>query len=195
LTKRTNTEKEALDSHLESLVAQLSLEEFLSAQEDLYGVSKPNLEESNRQTVEAARRAVQGQPMDNRQFVPPKIVAASNNTSNVSVVIPCDDDILFGQGWKLHPGNEKFQKLLDQLQDQHEAADKDGKIKISLIAVKSMHGTGSRFLRFNDATGEWQEVPYRDAHDKAARTFRNRRRYGKGLLYGHGKGLRYEKKK
>jgi hypothetical protein len=133
----------------------------------------------NRQTVEAARRAVQGQRMDNSQFVPPKIAAASNNTNNVSVLIPRDADILFGRGWQRHPGNENFQKLLDQLRDQYETGDREGKIKLSLIAVKSMQGTGSRFLRFNDATGQWQEVPYRDAHHKAAKTFRNRRRYGK----------------
>lgn len=90
---------------------------------------------------------------------------------------PNADDVLFGQEHKAHPGNIKMHQLMDHLQSQYEAADKVGKMKISLIVVFSMKGTGSRFLDYDESTMHWHIVPDTVARNKVAKAIRNRRRY------------------
>jgi hypothetical protein len=68
-------------------------------------------------------------------------------------------------------------QLMDHLQGQYEGADKQGKMKISLIVVFSMKGTGSRFLDFDGTTRRWEIVPDTLARNKVAKAIRNRRRY------------------
>ncbi|CAJ1966153.1 unnamed protein product [Cylindrotheca closterium] len=92
---------------------------------------------------------------------------------------PREDDVLFGTDNKAHPGNVKFHMLIDHLQHQYEAADREGKVLVSLRAVFSMKGTGSRFLDYDDFTQRWREIPDTRARNKVTKIIRNRRRYKK----------------
>eukprot|EP00980_Cylindrotheca_fusiformis_P014666 scaffold3987_cov134-Cylindrotheca_fusiformis.AAC.16 len=99
------------------------------------------------------------------------------NVRGVGNIQPNGDDVLFGQEHKAHPGNMKMHQLMDHLQDEYESADKQGKMKFSLIVVFSMKGTGSRFLDFDETTMQWHIVPDTVARNKVAKAIRNRRRY------------------
>ncbi|KAL3937989.1 MAG: hypothetical protein SGBAC_007010 [Bacillariaceae sp.] len=92
---------------------------------------------------------------------------------------PRDLDVLFGSDHKSHPGSMKFHMLINHLQHQYEDADRDGKVLVSLIAVFSMKGTGSRFLDYDDVTQQWREIPDTRARNKVTKMIRNRRRYKK----------------
>jgi hypothetical protein len=113
-------------------------------------------------------RAFQAQHIPNNAAIAPLVPG---------IMQPNADDVLFGQEHKAHPGNIKMHQLMDHLQGQYEGADKQGKMKISLIVVFSMKGTGSRFLDFDGTTSRWQIVPDTVARNKVAKSIRNRRRY------------------
>jgi hypothetical protein len=92
---------------------------------------------------------------------------------------PKKSDVLFGSDNKLHPGNAKFHTLIDHLQDQYEAADQEGRVRVSLLVVFSMKGTGSRFLTFDTRSNEWKEMLDTNVRRKVTKVIRNRRRYRK----------------
>lgn len=94
----------------------------------------------------------------------------------LSSIEPTQHDVLFGSD-KNHLGNAKFRSLIDHLQDQYEEADRDGKVKMSLIVVFSMKGTGSRFLNFDTRSMDWKEMTDAVARTRVTKIIRNRRRY------------------
>eukprot|EP00980_Cylindrotheca_fusiformis_P001848 scaffold414_cov109-Cylindrotheca_fusiformis.AAC.11 len=109
----------------------------------------------------------------------PPLAEAVRQRPPSSSIQPTQDDILFGSDQKNHPGNAKFHLLIDHLQDQYETADRDGRVKVSLIAVFSMKGTGSRFLVLDPISMVWEEMSDAKARRKVTKVIRNRRRYNK----------------
>jgi hypothetical protein len=103
----------------------------------------------------------------------------SSSAVSVGGLQPTQNDVLFGSDNKLHPGNAKFHTLIDHLQDQYEAADQEGRVKVSLLVVFSMKGTGSRFLTFDTRSNEWKEMHDTNVRRKVTKVIRNRRRYRK----------------
>jgi hypothetical protein len=131
-----------------------------------------------RRIIDAVKKTPQSlHPQFIETRLQPKAFQAQHTPPVPASMQPNADDILFGQEHKAHPGNAKMHQLMDHFQGQYEGADKQGKMKISLIVVFSMKGTGSRFLEFDGTTRQWEIVPDTVARNKVAKAIRNRRRY------------------
>lgn len=91
------------------------------------------------------------------------------------VVVPSRVDILLGRGKPIqdHPGNLRYQSLLDFYQETYERAKKYQKMKISHQILARVAQYGGRFLRQEGAG--WMEVDPTVARDKVAHAFRTRR--------------------
>ncbi|CAJ1956507.1 unnamed protein product [Cylindrotheca closterium] len=90
---------------------------------------------------------------------------------------PCPQDILFGYGYKLHPGNVQLHNLIGDHADDYAAIDgKKEKMDYALNLVRYMKNQGSRFLIFERESKGWVEVSDNQARNKVAKTIRNRRR-------------------
>ena len=90
---------------------------------------------------------------------------------------PRPQDVLFGYGYKLHPGNVELHKLIDQHAEDYAATKgKREKMDYALNLVRYMKGQGSLFLIFDRELKGWVEVPDNQARNKVAKTIRNRRR-------------------
>mmetsp|Transcript_9993 Transcript_9993/g.23816 ORF Transcript_9993/g.23816 Transcript_9993/m.23816 type:complete len:177 (+) Transcript_9993:159-689(+) len=88
---------------------------------------------------------------------------------------PLANDVLFGKGWKKHPGNKMLREVMDNLEEEYEDASKQRKMELACAIVQSMKWSRSRFLS-EEAGGRWYQVTYIRAHRKVAKDFRNRRR-------------------
>jgi hypothetical protein len=117
----------------------------------------------------------------NREIIDSAKITHRQSSSALSVggFQPAKNDVLFGCNNRLHPGNAKFHTLIDNLQDRYEAADQEGRVKVSLLVVFSMKGTGSRFLTFDTRSMKWKEMQDTDVRRKASKIIQNRLRYKK----------------
>ena len=81
-------------------------------------------------------------------------------------ISPRPQDILFGYGYKLHPGNAELHKLLDQHAEEYAStAGKREKMDYALNLVRYMKNQGARFLIFERESKGWAEVPDHQARN------------------------------
>jgi hypothetical protein len=92
------------------------------------------------------------------------------------ITIPSRYDILFGRGCPIRDslGNVRLLFLVEQKSSVYDAADKQGKTRISLEIVKMLKARPSRFLKKN-ASGVWEEVGDDLARQKVSTAFRTMR--------------------
>ena len=90
---------------------------------------------------------------------------------------PLPHDVLFGKGRSKCYGNIMLRKIQDELQEDYEKADKQRKVVLSDIILSKLKDAGARFIKFDEDSQRWREVSYKEAHEKIAHGFRNRKRY------------------
>ena len=130
------------------------------------------------QYIEQRRKQERMQEQEQRSLGIPQD-HASNHPSSSSRIVPCDDDVLLGQGRKLrsHKGNVALEKLIEKNQEDHEAApNRFTKTCIVASIVQRVKAMGGRFLRLDETTLEWSIVDDGVAHEKISMRFRNRSR-------------------
>jgi len=93
------------------------------------------------------------------------------------VKAPLPTDVLFGKGRSKNGGNVLLRQIQEEYQAEYENADKQRKVMLSDIIVCRMKEANARFLKYDNTAQQWREVSYKEAHDKVAHGFRNRRRY------------------
>lgn len=98
------------------------------------------------------------------------------------------NDVLCGRGGATnnHPGNMSYRKLVADYQTEYLAARKKEKAVIARRIVASIKESGGRFLKHNDQSDVWVEVPIKKATEKTSQALRE------GLDVRH-KALRPEK--
>eukprot|EP00980_Cylindrotheca_fusiformis_P000497 scaffold120_cov59-Cylindrotheca_fusiformis.AAC.13 len=92
----------------------------------------------------------------------------------VGPVTPRSNDVLFGKGYKKHPGNTVLREVMDAQEKEYEGATKRHKMELTCVIVQSMIWSGARFCVQED--GKWYQVKYIQAHRKVSKALRNRRR-------------------
>ena len=75
-----------------------------------------------------------------------------------------------------HIGNVRLRKLVSDLGDSYEKANKSKKSALVESIVQEMKQNDTRFLKMNNKTKLWEEVSYSDAREKVAHVFCNQRR-------------------
>lgn len=92
----------------------------------------------------------------------------------VGPISPRLNDVLFGKGYKKHPGNVVLREVMDAQEKEYEGATKRRKMELTCVIVQSLIWSGARFCVRED--GQWYEVKYIQAHRKVSKALRNRRR-------------------
>ena len=110
--------------------------------------------------------------------VPNTATATSNDmdiSDNGKGITPTSQDVLLGRGkgFRYHPGNVRFHKIIEAHEERYESANRLGKQILSEAILKLMKDSGSRFLK-QDAFG-WFVVGDSVARERVAHAFRNRR--------------------
>lgn len=90
------------------------------------------------------------------------------------VAEPEPNDVLFGRGPSVaqHPGNIRFRRKAESLNEWYQTSVKEEKQRISQILVESVKGDGYRFLEKGTEDKLWHEV-ISGEHTKASQTFRD----------------------
>jgi hypothetical protein len=99
--------------------------------------------------------------------------------SNAAVLIPNENDVLFGQGHGDHKGNQRLNGLINGIEDVYDGLRKEEKIQYSKRVVKQMQESGARFLKLDEVSGLWAVAIQAEAHKRVSKAFGNRRRYRK----------------
>eukprot|EP00980_Cylindrotheca_fusiformis_P000498 scaffold120_cov59-Cylindrotheca_fusiformis.AAC.14 len=92
----------------------------------------------------------------------------------IGPVIPRPNDVLFGKGYKKHPGNTVLREVMDAQDKEYEGATRRRRMELTCVIVQSMIWSGARFCVQED--GKWYQVKYIQAHRKVSKALRNRRR-------------------
>ena len=90
-------------------------------------------------------------------------------------IVPESQDVLLGRGkgFRNHPGNVRFHKIVQAHEERYESANRLGKQLLSEAVLKLVKEPGSRFLK-QDVSG-WFVVSDSVARERVAHAFRNRR--------------------
>jgi hypothetical protein len=88
-------------------------------------------------------------------------------------------DVLLGQGYNHQEGNLRLHQLMDMLESKYAQASSDARMAVSDFVVCKMKESGSRFLKRNNSSMEWDELGHADARQRVAKAFQNRRRGSK----------------
>ena len=86
-----------------------------------------------------------------------------------------DVDVLLGRGGRVnhHPGNRRYLRQKEAMQERYLTAEKNHKKEISQELVDTVHAWGGRFLQLEEGTEDsWFEVLNRVAREKASQTLR-----------------------
>ena len=86
-----------------------------------------------------------------------------------------DNDVLFGRGGLVnhHPGNRRYLRLKEAMQQRYFAAQRKHRAAISKELVAAVHGWGGRFLKREEGTKDsWYEAHDGAAQEKASQTLR-----------------------
>lgn len=98
----------------------------------------------------------------------------SRNTTDKLVLRDCD--VLFGRGKRSyeHKGNERFRKVVDELKPLYaEQTDKEGKKKISICVMETVHAYGGKFLQIVSSNPFlYEEVETNKARKKCSQRLR-----------------------
>jgi hypothetical protein len=84
------------------------------------------------------------------------------------------NDVLCGRGGATnhHPGNIKYRKLVADYQSEYLVAKKNAKAVIARRIVAAIMDSGGRFLKHNDQSDVWVEVPIKKATEKTSQALR-----------------------
>lgn len=103
--------------------------------------------------------------------------APDDTTMGESIVMPHENDILFGRGGKnnKHVGNERLRQMARDSIFTYKAASKKGKSQISRSIVSAIHNLrpSGRFLKRDFNTGLWVEVDDDTAREKTSQALRD----------------------
>jgi len=89
-------------------------------------------------------------------------------------IYPTDKDVVFGRGGRAnnHIGNINYLRELKKLKATYGNMHKSGKSSVSQMVLDIVHREGGRFLKQEETTGLWYEVPDRLAKKKASQALR-----------------------
>jgi len=84
-------------------------------------------------------------------------------------------DVLLGRGDRStkNPGNIRYLKVKDNMQQRYLAATKEGKTPISQQLLDAVHGWGGRFLQLDNQTRRWYEIDDKRARKKCSQALRD----------------------
>ncbi len=96
------------------------------------------------------------------------------------------DDVLCGRGGATnnHDGNKRFRSTVAEHQPEYLGARKKDKVVIARRIVRIIRERGGRFLRRDDATGQWIDVGDKKAAEKTSQALRE----GLDVRLHHGGG-------
>jgi hypothetical protein len=90
-------------------------------------------------------------------------------------IVPSEYDVLLGRGkgYDNHSGNKRFSRIIKQNTDRYNAtASKLEKGRIAAEVVQMINSNGSRFLRFDLDSSEWEVVDDEAARVKTTQALR-----------------------
>ena len=90
--------------------------------------------------------------------------------------VPGKLDILLGRDKVAfsHIGNERFRVIVAMNRERYQScSSKDAKTRITSEIIKGIHECGGRFLKFNEMTKTYEEVDYKEAHEKVSHALRS----------------------
>jgi len=77
-----------------------------------------------------------------------------------------------------HPGNRHLHELEAlKYEEYYDSAKRDRKTEIAEELVQQINKSSGRFLKRDDGSGMWVEVPNREARDKVCHGFRRKREW------------------
>eukprot|EP00980_Cylindrotheca_fusiformis_P002764 scaffold657_cov108-Cylindrotheca_fusiformis.AAC.5 len=105
---------------------------------------------------------------------PPRPTTSEHVDRSIS---PKAEDVLLGSGYNHHDGNLRLHQVMDSVDRKYsEASSPDARLAICDFVLCKMREFGSRFLRVNNESMQWEDVGNAEARQRVAKAFRNRRR-------------------
>jgi hypothetical protein len=125
-------------------------------------------------------KAVVGAVIDDSARPVEKDKMPSANLMNFDGAISAETtDVLLGQGYTHEEGNLRLHQLMDMVEGKYAQASSDARMAVSDFVVCQMKESGSRFLKRNNTSMEWEELGHAEARQRVAKAFQNRRRGSK----------------
>ncbi|KAL3817551.1 hypothetical protein ACHAXA_010570 [Cyclostephanos tholiformis] len=126
--------------------------------------------------------AIETAPMDMSHIeVPPVAVFETRKPSkmhDLTGFYPRDEDVLFGRGGRTnhHPGNVRLREIVNKYRHAYNQAKKVDKPQVSKSIVSALRRANqpSRFLRYNQGAGRWEDVGDKRAAEKVSQTLREK---------------------
>jgi len=126
-------------------------------------------------------------------IVPAGLTLDTNETNDPPPILPSkvgqvtfdENDVLSGRGGgtNVHPGNRNFRDLINLHRRAYLKARKNDKPAISRAIVRSIRGTGGKFLKKDEKTGLWFEIGDDAAREKTSQALRQRAPEMRKLLF------------
>jgi hypothetical protein len=103
----------------------------------------------------------------------------ANDVQAGAVDLPLKYDVLLGKGMPCqeHAGNKHLHELVATCYEEYDNARRDIKTEIAEKLVALVHESSGRFLKRDEASGMWVEVPLREAREKVCHGFRRKREW------------------
>lgn len=96
-----------------------------------------------------------------------------------AVDLPIKYDVLLGKGMPCqeHAGNKRLHELVATRYEEYNSAKRDKKTEIAEELVQLVKQSSGRFLKRDEASGMWVEVPVKEAREKVCHGFRRKREW------------------
>ncbi|KAL3938751.1 MAG: hypothetical protein SGBAC_006401 [Bacillariaceae sp.] len=96
-----------------------------------------------------------------------------------AVDVPFKFDVILGKGMPVqeHQGNKNLHELIALKYTEYDSAQRKRKTEIAEEVVQQIKKTSGRFLKRDDDSGMWVDVPSREAQDKVCHGFRRKREW------------------
>jgi hypothetical protein len=103
----------------------------------------------------------------------------ANDVQAGAVDLPIKYDVLLGRGMPCqeHAGNKHLHELVAMCYEEYDNAKRDRKTEIAEELVALVNKSSGRFLKRDEASGMWVEVPLREAREKVCHGFRRKREW------------------
>jgi hypothetical protein len=105
----------------------------------------------------------------------PGVTASASGVVSAIITAPTSLDILCGQSKECRdfPGSRRYRSLIDSFRHKYSsAASRLEKMAITMDIFSFLQRANSRFLRYNEELGGWEEVPFLAARDKIGHALR-----------------------
>jgi hypothetical protein len=103
----------------------------------------------------------------------------ANDVQVGAVDLPIKYDVLLGKGMPCqeHAGNKHLHETVAMCYEEYDYAKRDRKTEIAEELVALVNQSSGRFLKRDEASGMWVEVPLREAREKVCHGFRRKREW------------------